>query len=81
MMFSQLTNEERGHLQRLNQNKAALEALKKLFLNVMMELPLSTDVNTLASERIALEKIRRAFSDLSLIRPEVEPGNNAGNIV
>ena len=76
-----LTNDERGRLQRLNQDQAAVFALKKLFLNVMADLPLSTEMQTLAAERIALERIKQAFHDLSVIKPDTQTERSIGNKV
>ena len=71
MTFLTLTNDEESRLQRLNQQKEVVFALKKLFLNVCTGEPLSHDSNELAAERIALEFIKQAFYNLSVIKPEI----------
>jgi len=69
--FLPLTQDEKSRLQRLNQQKEVVFALKKLFLNVICNKPLSTEVQELAAERIAVEWIKQTFYDLSVIKPEI----------
>ena len=67
-----LTNDERSRLQRLNQQKEVVFALKKLFLNVCVENPASNE---------ALTKITKAFHDLEVIKPESQAGRSEENLV
>ena len=70
MKFFELSNEDKGHLKRLNENKPAIFALKKLFLNVSTKSKLPSEVNVLAAERIALDIIQDAFHQLSVIHSD-----------
>ena len=72
MTFFPLINDERERLKRLNQDKAAVFALKKLFLNVCIENPASNE---------ALTKINKAFHELEVIQPESRIGKPEGNMV
>lgn len=56
-----LTNEERIRLQKLNLDKTAVFALKKLFMNIACKKPASNE---------AIEKITEAFHDFEIIQPE-----------
>lgn len=76
-----LTNDERSRLQRLNQQKEVVFALKKLFLNVVADKPFSVEVQELAAERIALEFIKQAFHDLEVMRPDNQNEVSVRNIV
>ena len=79
MTFLELTQEEKNRLKNLNNDKGTIFALKKLFLNVCADKPLSTEMTTLAAERVALEYIMQAFHDLSVIRPEDNRVDNSAN--
>jgi len=70
-MIFPLTNEERSRLQRLNQQKEVVFALKKLFLNACIDEPVKGGVQELAAERLAQAIIRKTFYDLSVIKPEI----------
>jgi len=72
MPFFELTSEERMRLQRLNLDKSAVFALKKLFLNVCTSEPSSNE---------AIQKITRAFYELSVIRPDDKQKISEGNLV
>ena len=76
-----LTNDEKERLKRLNQDKAVMFALKKLFLNTCFDKPVSSDVNSLAAERVAQEYIKNAFHDLEVIQPDSRIGKQEGNMV
>lgn len=67
-----LTNDERSRLQRLNQQKEVVFALKKLFLNVCVENPASNE---------ALTKVNKAFHDLEVIQPASQTGQREENLV
>ena len=81
MTLFPLTNDERSRLQRLNQQKDVVFALKKLFLNVIADKPFSAEVQELAAERIALELIKQAFHDLEVIQPDNQTGRLEENLV
>ena len=80
-MILPLTNDEQGRLQRLNQQKEVVFALKKLFLNVCADVPFSNTVPELAAERIALEYIKKAFHNLEVIKPNNHTGIKEENII
>ena len=77
----QLTNEDKGHLQRLNKNQPAIFALKKLFLNVSTKSKLPSEVNVLAAERIAIDIIQDAFNQLNIIQVDNTHGEQKGNVI
>ena len=81
MILFPITNEDKGQLKRLNSNKSAIFALKKLFLNVSIKSKLSSDVNVLAAERIAIDIIQDAFHQLSVIQPDSRAGSEEENLV
>ena len=71
-MILPLSNDEKFRLQRLNQQKEVVFALKKLFLSVCVKKPASNE---------AIEKISEAFHDLEVIQPDIQERQDAGNIV
>ena len=81
MTFFPLTQDEKSRLQRLNQQKDVVFALKKLFLNDCIEEPASGGVQELAAERLAQVIIRKAFHDLETIQPVIQKGSSEGNLV
>lgn len=76
-----LLQEEKLRLQKLNQDKTAVFALKKLFLNTSLKGAVPLDVQTLAAERIALDIIQDAFKQLDTIQPDNQTGERVGNLV
>ena len=78
-MILPLSNDEKSRLQRLNQQKEVVFALKKLFLNACIEEPASGGVQELAAERLAQAIIRKTFHDLEMIQPDVLRGIREGN--
>lgn len=72
MTLFPLDNNDKAHLKRLNENKAAIFALKKLFLNVCVSEPASNE---------AIKKITQAFHDLEVIRPDDHAGEDKRNVV
>ena len=81
MSFLLLTNDEKSRLQRLNQQKEVVFALKKLFLNVCFDIPINGGVQELAAERLAQAIIREAFHDLEVIQPIIQKGLSEENLV
>lgn len=79
-LFS-LTNEDKGHLKRLNDNKSAIFALEKFFLITCIKAKLPLDVNTLAAERIALDIIQDIFHQLQNMQPDSREGIKVENLV
>ena len=71
-MILPLSNDEKFRLQRLNQQKEVVFALKKLFLSVCVKKPASNE---------AIEKISEAFHDLEVIQPDIQERQDVGNIV
>lgn len=67
-----LTNDDKSRLQKLNGDKAAIFALKKLFLNVCISNPPSNE---------AIKKITDAFHDLSNISPDNQVRAKEENLV
>ena len=65
----------------MNDNKSAVFALKKLFLNTALKSTLPADVQTLAAERIAIDIIKDAFHQLSIIQPDGRAGSKEENLV
>ena len=80
-MILPLTNDEKSRLQRFNQQKEVVFALKKLFLNAASERPVSYDVNFLAAHRVAIDIISDVFHDLEKIQPDNPAGTNIGNLI
>lgn len=80
MIFT-LSQDDKGQLKRLNDNKPLVFALKKLFLNVSTKSKLPDDVNVLAAERIALDIIQDAFHMLENITPDSRTGSQDENLV
>jgi len=72
MTLFELTNEERMRLQRLNLDTSAVFALKKLFLNVCVSEPASSE---------AIKKITRAFYELSVMRLDEQKKTAEDNLV
>ena len=72
MTLFPLTNDERSRLQRLNQQKEVVFALKKLFLNACVEDPASNE---------ALTKINKAFHNLEVIQPNSQQETKENNLV
>ena len=71
-MILPLSNDEKFRLQRLNQQKEVVFALKKLFLSVCVKKPASNE---------AIEKISEAFNNLEVILPDIQERQDVGNIV
>ncbi len=80
-MIFPLNNEEKNCLQRLNQDKATILALRKLFLNVCTEKNEKEQIDILAAQRIALDYIDKTFYNLSLIEPDNQTSVTRGNLV
>lgn len=76
-----LTNEDKGHLKRLNDNKPLIFALKKLFLNNSTKDKLISDVQVLAAERIAIDVIQDSFHQLSTIRTDSSDNVQKENMI
>ena len=76
-----LTNDEKERLKRLNQDKAVMFALKKLFLNNCIDIINPGDVNLLAADRLAIEIIKQAFHEIEIIQPDSRIGKQEGNMV
>ena len=70
MNLFQLSNDDRGKLQRLNKQQDIIITLKKLFLNVATKGALPDNVQTLAAERIAIDIITSVFYQLDNIRAD-----------
>ena len=81
MALFPLINEDRGNLKRLNENKATVFALKKLFLNTAIKGTMPQEVQVLAAERIAIDIIQDAFHDLETIQPENITESNRDNTI
>lgn len=72
MTLFPLTNDDKGQLKRLNENKSVVFALKKLFLNVCINTPASNE---------SIEKVTKAFHELSVIKPDDQAGVKEENLV
>ena len=81
MTLLPLSSDEHERLRRLNQDKAVMFALKKLFLNTCFDKPVSSNVNSLAAERVAQEYIKQAFHELEVMQPDSRIGKQEGNMV
>lgn len=81
MTLFPITNEDKGQLKRFNDNKTAIFALKKLFLNVATKSKLPPEVNVLAAERIAIDIIQDAFHQLENIQLEITNGEKRENVI
>lgn len=80
-MIFLLNNDEKSRLQRLNQQKEVVIALKKLFLNTALKGTIPDNVQTLAAERVALDIIQDAFRQLETMQPEIQRGIVPENLV
>ena len=80
MNLFQLSNDDRGKLQRLNKQQDIVTTLKKLFLNVATKGTLPDNVQVLAAERIAIDIIEDAFHQLEVIQPDPENRPNVNTI-
>lgn len=76
-----LIKEEKARLQRLNTDRATIEALKKLFLNAFTNKSHGADVNVLAAERLAIELLGEAFKELSRIQSDTDEKEIGTNII
>ena len=72
IMLFPLTNEDKGHLKRLNDNSPVVFALKKLFLNVCINNPPSNE---------AIDKITNAFYQLSVIQSDSRESGKEENLL
>ena len=72
MTLLPLTNDQRARLQRLNQQKEVVFALKILFLSACVSNPPSNE---------AITKITEAFHDLEVIKPNDQAGVREDNLV
>ena len=72
MTLLPLTNDQRARLQRLNQQKEVVFALKILFLSACVSNPPSNE---------AIKKITDAFHDLSVIQPNDQAGIKEDNLI
>lgn len=68
MNFLLLSNDEKNLLKQLNQNKALVLALKKLFINIAFERSPSNEVQFLAAQKIAINMLYDVFHDLDTIQ-------------
>jgi len=80
-MLLPLTNDEKSRLQRLNQQKEVVLALKKLFLNEATKAPASYEIQFLAAQKIAELMIDDIFHQLEVIQPDNQTRSNEGNLV
>ena len=80
-MIFPLTPDDKGQLKRLNDNKSAIFALKKLFLNTATKSKIPSEVNVLAAERIAIDIIQDSFHQLSVMQPDRRGGSKEENLV
>ena len=80
-MLMPLTNDDQSRLQRLNQQKEVVFALKKLYLNTATKGKLPSEVGTLAAERIALDIGQEFFKELSIIQPIPQTEVDRENLV
>lgn len=78
MILLEITNDEKMRLKHLNDDKATIHALKKHFLNICSDAP---DKENLAAERIALEYIKKAFYELSVLTYDINKLQEKDNIV
>ena len=76
-----ITPEEKERLKRFSGDKQTIMSLKKLFLNVCLEKPKTDNTQMLASQRLAVEYMRSAFNELTLLNDldskETEESNPA----
>ena len=75
-----LLNEEKLRLQKLSQDKTAIFALKKLFMNTALKGPTS-DVQLAAASRIALDIIQDSFRQLENTQPDNETEEKMKNLI
>lgn len=80
MSIFPLLNEEKLRLQKLSQDKTAIFALKKLFMNTALKSPIS-DVQLAAAERLALVIIQDVFLQLEYIQPDNETEEKMKNLI
>lgn len=73
-----LTPIDIGRLKKISYDVDTVESLKKLFLSSFLK-PKSTDVQILASSRIAIDLLDRAFKDLEVLRGREDIKSNNEN--
>lgn len=76
-----LTDNERGRIQRLNQDKILIEGLKKIFLNAFLKGKYQErdNVPVLAAQRIAIDLLEDGFEELAKIKEEEKRERQEGN--
>ena len=74
-----LTDNERGRLQKLNQDKITIEGLKKVFLNSFLKNDIMQDVNALAASYLAIHFLEKGFRDLLRIQDGEKQENKPEN--
>ena len=79
-MIWPLLNEEKLRLQKLSQDKTAIFALKKLFMNTALKSPTS-EVQLAAAERLALDIIQDSFRQLENVQPDNETEEKMKNLI
>ena len=76
-----LSDQEKGKVQNIVQDKILMEGLKKVFFNVFLEPNTFDEVNELAASMIAIHKLEQGFRVLTHMREEVKDEEIHENIV
>ena len=78
-MFN-LSDQEKGKVQAVAQDKVLIEGLKKVFLGVFLESH-EWEVNVLAASMIAVQKLEKGFKVLARMNEEIQDKEIRENIV
>ena len=81
MTFFILSNDEKGRLQRLNQDKSTVLALKKLCVNLCTDKSSPSDVQVMAAERAALDILKRLFHYVDSVEPQNDRDDMIQNLI
>lgn len=74
----ELSDNERGRLMNLSQDKLAVEGLKKMFLNSFLKSE-SRGVQELAAAKLAIELLQQGFRELARLNNTESPQENNEN--
>ena len=77
----QFTEQEKGKLQNIVQDKILIEGLKKVFLCSFLEKSGIENVNELAASMIAIDKLEKGFRRLARMNEEQKDKEINENIV
>ncbi|MEK6880167.1 MAG: hypothetical protein AABY22_11185, partial [Nanoarchaeota archaeon] len=81
MTFFILSNDEKGRLQQLKQDKSTVLALKKLCVNLCTDKSSPNDVQVMAAERAALDIFKRLFHYVDSVEAQNDQDDITLNLI